>query len=952
MPASSSQDPSALPKHRAEKKQPEMKIDIILQAIASVNWTLADFLYHLFLPKEELVGTHKDKGKATRATRRIHVLTTFLQGDMKYTTAEIVALMYNHRLSRPTSRHTDACNHFSYDTPFTAVHFAKPGLSTWALQLVLDEMRLESNRLISPKAGLRARASRKAPKATPTHDPTITWDIVSKFSLSALAEKYKRLAPVTWNTVSHFMKPLKVRAERIYRPTSIVTTSIISEMVYGRNQHANLFAICRGISLFSMKAHHSIFRVGSRLAQNVPYSTMRRSLVQMAEAKREAWRKEVEAGVIRPFWVVLDNIQAYLRRRDRRIGTDNEMATGCGGTGVEMQDCPEGAFDMAALMAERAKGKREEVTADSILQSIDVDHLERIGAYHWLNALVSYVPALASYQPAVAALFKDNATKHQIDTHRMSKIHPLGTNSANEVTVQGVKEAVEDFVDQIGITPERLSGRLTFVSGDGKTFEGLNKVKKYLDGEPDDFESFRFVEPMLELWHTKWTDLSRICRGHWGRGFESSDPSSLGFLARVVSSPAPSDLKSVDFYTNARLLDLTVKTGMLHCYEMHFETSDLPKYFNEKAAAKQLPTIEALLNVAEKLYKAYSTTDAYQYAKKSLEELATKYPDASFAVGPRWDGAQRQSRSEELSREPGPQSDCDDDDDSQSASSASSSGFGSTVDGGATGDSVLANEILLKRDGIWFMEACRAVACGEIGCYWEVLKVWIFTFSGAGNSKYTTYLTEMYCKIECEFPPATRVAVFNNWLVNLTGKPGCFLEMDLMQEHFNFWLEDLAQHKGKEFSDEWYRDVLSMHVFHFLRLKEEMENTVQLVAVSKTHTAPHLDNEYLAALRVHREHDVHRHREGRDLGHHAQDDFAEGTKALGRRGKLAKYIRDSMRSQKNMEEELPEPRDAADASTYMRAPMLYLNGRLVIPAQNSLDTPANTASTEVDESIV
>ena len=78
------------------------------------------------------------------------------------------------------------------------------------------------------------------------------------------------------------------------------------------------------------------------------------------------------------------------------------------------------------------------------------------------------------------------------------------------------------------------------------------------------------------------------------------------------------------------------------------------------------------------------------------------------------------------------------------------------------------------------------------------------------------------------------MALFNNWLVNTTGKPGKFSELDLMQEHHNFWLEELTQHKGKEFSDKWYCDVLSMRMHHFLQLKEEMEANVEITSKKKT----------------------------------------------------------------------------------------------------------------------
>ena len=94
----------------------------------------------------------------------------------------------------------------------------------------------------------------------------------------------------------------------------------------------------------------------------------------------------------------------------------------------------------------------------------------------------------------------------------------------------------------------------------------------------------------------------------------------------------------------------------------------------------------------------------------------------------------------------------------------------------------------------------------------------------------------MFCKITYELPTATKIALFNNWLVNLKGQKGAFLELDLMQEHFNLWLEQLAQYKGKQFDDVWYRFVLAMHVHHFLRLKEEMEKMSALVPRRKGHT--------------------------------------------------------------------------------------------------------------------
>ncbi|KAI0055771.1 hypothetical protein BV25DRAFT_1776663, partial [Artomyces pyxidatus] len=120
------------------------------------------------------------------------------------------------------------------------------------------------------------------------------------------------------------------------------------------------------------------------------------------------------------------------------------------------------------------------------------------------------------------------------------------------------------------------------------------------------------------------------------------------------------------------------------------------------------------------------------------------------------------------------------------------------------------------------------------------------------------------------------------------GRPGHFSEMDLMQEHHNFWLEDMAQHKGKEFDDDFYRKTLSLCVRDFLHLKDEMEETVELEERTKKHGEPHQDNELRAGMALLRLHEVNRRRPGRDHGFIAVDDFEEGYAVLG--NKIPKFI--------------------------------------------------------------
>jgi hypothetical protein len=64
-------------------------------------------------------------------------------------------------------------------------------------------------------------------------------------------------------------------------------------------------------------------------------------------------------------------------------------------------------------------------------------------------------------------------------------------------------------------------------------------------------------------------------------------------------------------------------------------------------------------------------------------------------------------------------------------------------------------------------------------------QIWIFNFNGTSNHNYAGYLLEMYCLLKYEASEDLKNAILNNWLVNLSGDPGKWIEGDLLQEHYN-----------------------------------------------------------------------------------------------------------------------------------------------------------------------
>ncbi|KAJ7261191.1 hypothetical protein C8J57DRAFT_1134546, partial [Mycena rebaudengoi] len=115
------------------------------------------------------------------------------------------------------------------------------------------------------------------------------------------------------------------------------------------------------------------------------------------------------------------------------------------------------------------------------------------------------------------------------------------------------------------------------------------------------------------------------------------------------------------------------------------------------------------------------------------------------------------------------------------------------------GDQCLATTVNFIRMTFWYLELCSATAEGDIGRVFEVIKLLRFSFWGAGSTNYGNELLELACNFLFEFPTALRIAVLNNYLVNSKGLRGCWLELDLLQEHFNFWIKRLFNSKSHDF---------------------------------------------------------------------------------------------------------------------------------------------------------
>ncbi|KAF8955673.1 hypothetical protein BDZ97DRAFT_1673396 [Flammula alnicola] len=773
------------------------------------------------------------------------VLTSFLNGTTKPHLGSILENMYDSS-SRVDFRAKDrtmnpGMNMFNETHPLNEIEHGQAAMVTWAVRLVGDLVSAEAEEMTKQETGLHLRARAKA-GGREEYDKA-SWDAIRAFRLSGLEDIAHKHAPIMTYLVKaytqagfaeagHKNETARVVAIRKYRPQNLVVINTMMVMTNGRWIKANIYQMCRGIWLFASQAPASMYRVESHLGLCVSYKTVYDALREMGRGKR-----------------------------NRRIGKENKMLTGLAATAVKMEDCDSQVFDLKLLIERQARQERRALTTEILLDSLDLTHLENCTVVQFLQVLISFVPELSIYKKNLEEYAKILDRK-PIPQSRLTETTPLSTNSANEMTVQGLREGILDFATtQMGIDEETLGNTASIWSGDGKTFNMLLLLKRMTAQEASDFHSFRWLIPLLELWHSKWTDLSRVVRTHWGT---TDDPGSLATIAAIGECPKPSDMRKVDFFDGAHLVNLALDAQLLNCWELHFQTDDLQKHIKDMPEATR-PSFEDLVKAANQLTRQHATLQAYYHALRPEDNGPNQPP-----IGSAWS-----SRYDICSDDDIEMNDPNDGDLDLPAPSASTDA-----------DITLANASLFIRNATLWREVCKAVADGDAGRVWEV---WIFTFSGSGNPYYCQFLLEMFCCFKWEYGEALSDAVMKNWVVNLKGQRGHGIELDLMQEHHNLWLETLAQHKGHEFDETFYREVISPNVNDFLTLKDEMENNVALKSRTKKHGKPGVENELHAIMRRLREEEVNCFRKGRNDATLAADDFTKGLETL-KASKLRDFI--------------------------------------------------------------
>ncbi|VDB86476.1 unnamed protein product [Peniophora sp. CBMAI 1063] len=606
------------------------------------------------------------KQGSTRSPTHRASVQKFLSGaDTVHNAYRAVQLMLKHPSSIPDKKHDDYDKDYSLKhDPLRFRHFT-PAITSYFAQDVLSVLRGQLYQLFK-ETSLRARVSQVKRQSDPlpaageagpvyysdeeedlqdseerpvvirtepglepmsaqkktrgkSKDKLVDRSTIRDFTMKGLSTTYKRTSPLLWGLLFGVANPTE-RTDHKHRPPWIVVTSALSQLVFCANAHVNKYQFLMSAYMFGTKAHHSMWRVGSRLGQNLSFTSLRNGLAVIS-GSNISWIQTTTEDSSFDWAGILDNMQFYAIRRDVRIGVTNAMENGTGAYLLRMVDLEDGALDLLPILANIVQGKRRAATLEALLDDIDWEKADLVVTLHILRILVNRIDCLRKrYLGDVDKLFYEKASMLQINPHRKSEIHPLGSNGANEVTHKGMRAALSDFVfTQMGIkppaaavseppatasetrsvTPEspkpssipssptttavsvsagpllesmeetaRVFRRGFPWSGDGKSYDGILRVKRLLHAEKDDSVSnMAFILPELEHWHEEWTYNRSLVHGQWGEGFETEDSSTLGFAANRINSPKPADFSKSVFDTNDRLIRVATEAHVLTMWE-------------------------------------------------------------------------------------------------------------------------------------------------------------------------------------------------------------------------------------------------------------------------------------------------------------------------------------------------------------------------------------------------
>ncbi|KAJ6557141.1 hypothetical protein B0H10DRAFT_2121103 [Mycena sp. CBHHK59/15] len=550
----------------------------------------------------------------------------------------------------------------------------------------------------------------------------------------------------------------------------------------------------------------------------------RRSAKKTTAKKRKSRKKRARAPASHMFVTVYDNINMMVRVAEQILGRKNAQENGTCATIIPLHDAkPEhlltSTLDTSVLSAPPLR------IEDLLLNEAELDFHTKNMVHTILRIIVRHGgDGFKKWQKDLDAM---QPVSPNIITVHKTPIHPLPSMEIDENSITGNIEVVDAINKALGLNaddPEYLK-YIKIIAGDQLTIARQRSILTVRLGHESGSHAWRNIVLMPGLFHAKIADSHGMLETHFGKANAGTrSPGSLGFHNTVLDR-LPITLTSLPPFRTCRdLIMVSLYARVLHCLLLVAGKDSLDDY------TSSVNSWAVIVGHAQALYSRFADPDVVQELREQrIPDERKRDADAAAAKK----GASKGTKADD----PLPHV--------------------------KKGDMVFENAILFLRDALLTREFTDAVKAGDSGRVVNILRLWVFSYRGSGRSKYAHEMLHLLHNLISVWTKELRHVILQNWLLNPTGKPNSFVEIDLVQEHLNFWIKKIYKADGDGHSWDWL--ALISPCVDILRSLATRINTDLGARQGAKHTIPQLAEDIAVLMDSLDEHDVYTLQPGRVL---------------------------------------------------------------------------------------
>ncbi|KAF7341771.1 hypothetical protein MSAN_02031500 [Mycena sanguinolenta] len=629
----------------------------------------------------------------------------------------------------------------------------------------------------------------REPKTQVTH-------LLSSFDMKGLGSKLKELAPMLWDILAAASTThnLATEAPETRRDRSLVFTTVCAMISILRSQKANNFQAVIALFLLGSGASKRETEVFAHAGISLSYKSVMNYLDTLSQEGvlqfRAVWRECMCS-------LVWDNLNIAFRVESQRLDNKNHFDNGTTATLIPIYNPftnePRTARGTLPLSMKRPRTSTMPTyswtAADTLPSPSDARKTEECLIWQLKSIALEHIPEFAHLK----SLLGPCPEVDQIQLHKTEQF-PLPAMHEDESSLEGTITVITKLLEQLQTSSEDLKDHgLVFANGDLLTDNLINTVKRFL------FLIFEFTDDLAQVEGSRRNSTDVL---------EGMQP-LVRRLGIFHAKMAGCRLVVNEHWGKP---NATIAGGLCWEHTQLLQRKPISAGWKSKKAAPWKPSHELL-----QISSAGHVRDAFRIhcGNANFAEWAAQadFNEFNAVAGKVYD------------------------------SLYTTTAYDAACDrGDAQRDAAFENSVLYNRDSLLYLLLVSSIKAGDIGCVVLVFRIWaVMMRSPKTMPKYADAFFETLNRIKT-YDPVLQRFFLHNWLVNLTGLAFRFKEVDLLQEHQNFWAKIVYNAKGVNRSWTWLARI-TVCIFALRDAMKTVHATFKIPDYGTKHTVPDMQNE-------------------------------------------------------------------------------------------------------------